>query len=226
SGDLVNSNLLMYDRETDNRWPQILGQSILTPQGESIEETPLEWTTWGRWRALHPDTLVLSTDTGYIRNYGSDPYGSYDPLAGYYREGSPRFFPVMHEDPRFDDKEVVVGAKVGTSFGDPRLAVRKDLVKRERVVAARMGGEPVVVLYDPTLELARVYLARSGPRTLELSPGDRQGEYLERRTGSVVDAEGRGVAGQLTGTSLQRLVSYDVMWFAWVAFFPHTEVAG
>ncbi|MGH2660431.1 MAG: DUF3179 domain-containing (seleno)protein, partial [Actinomycetota bacterium] len=31
SGDLVNSNLLMYDRETDNRWPQILGQSILTP---------------------------------------------------------------------------------------------------------------------------------------------------------------------------------------------------
>lgn len=87
SGKLVNSNLLMYDRQTDSRWPQILGQAILGPsRGRSLEEIPLDWTTWGRWRRAHPDTLVLSTKTGYLRTYGSDPYGSYTPLGGYYAE--------------------------------------------------------------------------------------------------------------------------------------------
>lgn len=226
SGDLVNSNLLMYDRQTDNRWPQILGQSILTPQGRSLEEIPLEWTTWGRWRALHPDTVVLSTDTGYIRNYGADPYGSYDPLGGYYREGSPRFFSVMREDPRFDDKEVVVGVKLGRDLRDPRLAVRKDLLRRERVVSARMGAEPVVLLYDPTLDAGRGYRARTGDRTLRLSPGDAPGEYVDAATGSVFDALGRALRGSFAGAELPRLVSYDVMWFAWVAFFPRTDVIG
>src|SRR6266516_4600192 len=79
SGDLVNSNLLLYDRQTDSRWPQLLGQAISGPsRGRVLEPVPLDWTSWGRWRAVHPDTLVLSTRTGYLRQYGNDPYGSYN----------------------------------------------------------------------------------------------------------------------------------------------------
>ena len=74
SGDLVNLNVLMYDRQTDSRWPQLLGQAISGPSlGTTLEEVPLEWTTWGRWRGTHPATAVLSTDTGHLRSYGRDP---------------------------------------------------------------------------------------------------------------------------------------------------------
>jgi len=226
SGDLVNSNLLMYDRQTDNRWPQILGQALLEPmKGEALEEVPLDWTTWGRWRAAHPDTVVLSTDTGYARAYGQDPYGSYTPPSGYYVSDHP-FFPVIREDDRFPAKEVFVGVKLESRLGDPRLAVRKSLLRERRAIASRMGDEPVVLLHDPALDVGRAYLARADDRELRFRPGDGPGEFREARTGSVFDALGRGVRGPLAGLALERLVSFDVMWFAWAAFYPETEVIG
>ncbi|MDP8959947.1 MAG: DUF3179 domain-containing protein, partial [Actinomycetota bacterium] len=149
SGNLVNSNLLMYDRQTDSRWPQILARAISGPAlGAALQEVPVAWTTWGRWRQAHPDTEVLSTDTGYVRSYGSDPYGSYNPLGGYFASGSPRLFPVMHFDERFDDKEVFVGVK----HGPARLAVRKETLRAEGAVRADMGEDPVVLLHDPNLD--------------------------------------------------------------------------
>ncbi|HZA57204.1 MAG TPA: DUF3179 domain-containing protein [Candidatus Udaeobacter sp.] len=88
SGKLVNSNLLMYDRQTDRQWPQILGMAIDGKnKGTLLEEIPLAWTHWSRWRQRHPDTVVLSTDTGYFRSYGTDPYGSYDKSGTYYDSG-------------------------------------------------------------------------------------------------------------------------------------------
>ncbi|MCX4581525.1 DUF3179 domain-containing (seleno)protein [Streptomyces sp. NBC_01481] len=49
------------------------------------------WTTWKQWRTAHPDTDVLSTDTGALRSCGSDPYRSYDgyPDRGGYATSDP-----------------------------------------------------------------------------------------------------------------------------------------
>jgi Protein of unknown function (DUF3179) len=193
SGDLVNSNLLLYDRQTDSRWPQLLGQAISGPaRGRVLEQVPLDWTSWGRWRAAHPDTLVLSTRTGYLRQYGTDPYGSYNygaahELFGYYKPGQGRFlyFPLLHESDRFDEKEVMVAAELGPH----RLAVRKALLRARGTVQARMGGQPVAFRYDPALDMGRAYLAAGGG-------------------------------------SPRRLVSLDVMWLAWYAFFPDAAVIG
>ncbi|MDY7081249.1 MAG: DUF3179 domain-containing protein, partial [Halobacteria archaeon] len=85
SGNLVNNNLIMYDRATDSRFPQILGTAVSGKhKGKSLEEFRVVWTTWENWRNQHPDTQVLSTDTGFLRNYDRDPYGSYNPIGGYY----------------------------------------------------------------------------------------------------------------------------------------------
>lgn len=102
SGKLVNSNLIMYDRATDTEYPQILAAGIdgaLT--GKGLEEVRLVWTTWGRWKARHPNTKVLTRQTGSIRNYHRDPYGSYREPSGYYVSGSRTIFPVLNEDQRF-----------------------------------------------------------------------------------------------------------------------------
>lgn len=215
SGDLVNSNLLMYDRETDSRWPQILAEAITGPaRGERLTEIPVDWTTWGRWHGQHPDTRVLSTKTGHLRDYGRDPYGSYTPLGGYYAEGSGRFFGVMHEDGRLDDKEVVIGMKQGRR----RLAVRKELLRERKLVAAELGGRPVAVLYDPRLDEGRGFLAEADGKPLRLEPAG-EGRYADQ-SGATWDALGRSESG----APLPRLVSYDVMWFSWVAFFPETTL--
>lgn len=215
SGDLVNSNLLMYDRQTDSRWPQLLAQAITGPaRGQLLTETPLDWTTWKRWSEEHPDTRVLSTKTGHLRNYGQDPYGSYTPVGGYYAEGSGRFFPVMHEDPRLDDKAVVVGVKLGRD----RVAVRKDVLRERNVVSRALAGKHVALLYDPELDEGRAFLAEVRRKPVRLEPTG-EARYADE-SGTVWDASGRSTSAQ----QLRRLVSYDVMWFAWAAFFPETEV--
>ena len=230
SGDLVNSNLLMYDRQTDSRWPQLLGQAILGPsRGRVLEQVPLDWTTWGRWRAAHPDTLVLSTRTGYLRNYGTDPYGSYNygaghELFGYYKPGQGRYlyFPLLHESGRFDEKEVMVGAKLGPH----RLAVRKSLLRGQLAVNTTMGGRPVIFLYDPALDDGRAFLASLAGSPLRFAPTARPGRYTDEETESTWDSLGRALQGRLQGTTLRQVLTFDVMWLAWYAFFPQAEVLG
>ena len=78
SGKLYNSNLLMYDRLTGSYWSQALGLAVTGElSGHRLDLVPFDIITWGDWKSLHPDTLILTTDTGHIRSYATDPYGSY-----------------------------------------------------------------------------------------------------------------------------------------------------
>lgn len=152
TGNLVNSNLLMYDRQTDSEWPQILGTAISgRHKGERLSTVPLVWTTWRAWRTGHPDTRVLSTDTGVLREYGRDPYGSYTPLSGYYAEDG-LYFEVLHSDDRFRPKDVVIGIR----SGGKRLAIPRDLVRRRRTIETELGGAALAVGWDDELGTVRV----------------------------------------------------------------------
>lgn len=152
TGNLVNSNLLMYDRETDSEWPQILGTAISGKlKGRSLRTLPLLWTTWRAWRTNHPDTEVLSSDTDALRDYGRDPYGSYPDRSGYYAGGEP-IFPAQHEDDRFGPKDVVVGVR----HGGEHLAIVKRRIRERGVIDTEVGGRPIRAQWDPALGTARV----------------------------------------------------------------------
>lgn len=152
TGNLVNSNLLMYDRQSDSEWPQLLGVAIRgAHKGQRLGTVPLVWTSWKAWRTTHPDTTVLSTDTGALRRYGSDPYGSYPRRSGYYVEGGP-FFPVLATDDRFSAKEVVIGIRTG----DATVAVHRELVRRTKSVPVTVAGNRLTAVWDEALSTARV----------------------------------------------------------------------
>ncbi|WP_244206701.1 DUF3179 domain-containing protein [Streptomyces swartbergensis] len=154
TGRLVNSNLLMYDRQTGSEWPQLLGTAISGPlKGTRLDTVPLVWTTWKQWRTAHPDTEVLSTKTGALRSYGS-----YPDRSGYYAGGGP-LFPVLATSDRFQDKDVVIGVRVGTE----RLSIHKDLVHKARTVRADLAGTQVEARWDDQLGTARV-VQRAGER--------------------------------------------------------------
>jgi hypothetical protein len=216
SGKLVNSNLLMYDRQTDSQWPQILGIAIDgKSKGIVLDEIPLAWTHWSRWRRQHPDTLVLSTDTGYFRSYGRDPYGSYGKSGSYYDSGGP-LFPVMSKDGRLNPKEVVVGVKTNAR----QMAIHKQDLRTRKLANTKLAGAPLVAFHDADLDVVRVFVRELNGKPINFS--FEKGRFVDELTGSSWTAAGHAVEGKITGSQLKQLTSYDVMWFAWYAFFPET----
>lgn len=110
SGKLVQSNLVMYDRQTETLWQHATGEAIAGELvGERLTQFPIETTTWGLWKEAHPDTQVLSQDTGSGRSYDSYPYGDY--------ESSGRFlFPPDKTDDRLHPKAIGYGVEIGNEF--------------------------------------------------------------------------------------------------------------
>jgi uncharacterized protein DUF3179 len=78
SGLLYRQNLLFFDHETESLWSQLRGGAVAGPMsGTSLRLLPVTMTTWRNWKAEHPQTLVLSFQTGYKRDYSRDPYGDW-----------------------------------------------------------------------------------------------------------------------------------------------------
>jgi hypothetical protein len=78
SGLLYQQNLLFFDDETESLWSQLRGGAVAGPlAGTSLRLLPVTMTTWQNWKADHPQTLVLSFQTGYKRDYSRDPYGDW-----------------------------------------------------------------------------------------------------------------------------------------------------
>lgn len=78
SGKLYQSCLVMYDRADDTLYAQpwalgIIGRNI----NSNLDKIPAIKTTLAAWLTAHPDSKILSTNTGHNRNYYSYPYGSY-----------------------------------------------------------------------------------------------------------------------------------------------------
>jgi hypothetical protein len=204
SGRLINNNLVMYDRGTEVWWPQILASSIPgpwngSPDADSLREFRLVWTTWGRWRDLHPDTKVLSEETGFVRNYNNDPYGA----RGYY-QNSNTMFPVLNPDDTFSRKRVVMGARTP----EGAAAFLKDTLRDERVMTGAVGGDSVVAVYDARLDTGYVY---RNPDGRDVS----------------VDGDTASVDGEPATPDdlpMERVYAFDAMWFAWHGYYPDTEV--
>jgi hypothetical protein len=201
SGRLVNSNLVMYDRATDSRWPQVLGTAIDGGfEGESLRQRPTTWTTWKRFRTAYPDASVLTEDTGHVRDYGRDPYGDYNPIRGYYESENYLFSPIRESD-RLPPKAVVHGVR----SGDGAFAVAEAVLRRERVAAGHAGSLPVVAVYDTGTASVVAY---ANPDDAAVA---RDGDRYRVDGDDPVEA---------TALALERLPGFDAMFFAWYAFYP------
>ena len=106
SGLLYQSDVLMYDRRTESLWSQLgLGAVSGPMRGTELKWVPSTQTTWADWREQHPETRVLSTDTGYRRDYDSDPYAGYDSRSG-------TLFPVPEHRDELSNKAWVAGVRI------------------------------------------------------------------------------------------------------------------
>lgn len=120
SGKLYNSNLVMYDRKTNSYWSQIDGLAIVGElTGKKLTPLSIDTVVWRDWKKAHPDSEVLSQDTGFTRAYGRDPYGNY-------YEDSFLMFPVENEDNRIHPKTVIFGIELNGAY---KAYQEKDLIE-------------------------------------------------------------------------------------------------
>lgn len=110
SGLLYNSDMLLYDRQTESLWSQIMSQAISGSQkGKKLEMLVVEHTSWLNWKNKYPDTLVLSNRTGFSRDYSTSPYGQYNTSKKLY-------FPVSKRSQIFHPKEKIIGVELKGQF--------------------------------------------------------------------------------------------------------------
>lgn len=219
SGRIFNSNLVLFDRETRSAWPQLLAVAVDGPRkGERLRPfAALTTTTLGRWKARYPRSLVLTPLTGWLRPYGTWPYGrDYD-------QNDRILFPLTTRDDRFPPKRLVLGVAVPTPAGPvAAVALDKAAALRRGVTTFDLDGAPHVALADPELSVVRVFRAEAGARRLTFA-GDG-GSIVDRETGSSWSYMGIARDGALVTERLEPVAAPEVFWFAWYAAYPRTTV--
>ena len=228
SGNLRNSDLIMWDDVTESWWQQLTGEAIVGDlAGYALEPLPAQLIGYGEFKASFPNGVVLGRDTGFRRDYGRNPYPGYDSASG-----SPFLF-----RGRVDDRLRAGERVVAIALGGKATAYAFTHLQEVGVVNDVVGGLPVVVLWSP--ETASALDARSiadakavgsgvafgrevAGRTLTFEPGD--GAFTDRETGSTWSITGEAVAGALEGVQLPPVVHANHFWFAWAAFYPETRL--
>lgn len=82
TGKLRNSDLVMYDRQTESWWQQFLGKGIIgSMSGKTLKMIPSRLESFASFKKRAPKGLVLVPRYGFVRPYGSNPYVGYDTAA-------------------------------------------------------------------------------------------------------------------------------------------------
>jgi hypothetical protein len=157
SGLLYNSDVLLYDRATESLWSQILSKAVTGPmKGTALTPLPLTHTSFAAWRARHPATEVLSTDTGFERDYARDPYDGYERVQRL-------MFDVQHRDGRLPLKEWVLGVRLGGEAKAYPFSVLERRVDANGRLADRIGAQDVQIRFDRTHRSAEAFDAQGRP---------------------------------------------------------------
>ena len=129
TGKLRNSDLVMYDRQTESWWQQFSGEAIVGEMtGAVLKMLPARLEAYADFKARHPAGRVLVPNDPNARDYGRNPYAGYDTSASpfLYRGDLPKGIEPM---------ERVVIAR-----GENRPPVIVSLVHLREKKALRIGG--------------------------------------------------------------------------------------
>jgi hypothetical protein len=213
SGLLYRSNKLMYDQGTLSLWSNLAGEPVagaLTGRGIVLPMIPMTITSWREWKTRHPQTSVISLDTGMRRDY--TPGAAY----GKYFASPNLMFPVWKRDDRLEAKDWVYALRSGADARAFPLAI----LFAERIVNDSVGGVPVVIVADPESLAVRAYVR--GSRSFAEGPS---GRLADPATGTLWRIEEDSLVPEsAAAVALPRFPGHRAYWFGWYAFFPETSL--
>ncbi|HEY0511880.1 MAG TPA: DUF3179 domain-containing (seleno)protein [Thermoanaerobaculia bacterium] len=216
SGRYREGDLLLADRQTGTLWSQLTGLPVEGPlagSGIRLQPLPVVLTTWTSWFQAHPETRVLSLETGAGRTY--EPGG---------RPGDDPVLPVSRRSPALPETSWVYGLMVK----DEARAYPVDRVAKAGTVDDELAGVPIVLVADPGADsrsrTVRAYergdrvFARSGHPFLGAAfVNDQDGHPWKIGEEALATSDGK---------RLRRLPGNLAYWRGWFAAYPRTEVYG
>jgi hypothetical protein len=155
---LHNSDLVMYDRQTESLWQQITGEAFAgESRGKQLKTIPMSMITWKNWREQYPNAEVLTVDEIHSDRYLKDAYGDY-------AESEKLYMPVSATDARLHPKRVVYAMEIG----DAAIAIDAEWLAAEGsfsneyegktlLVSLASSGEISATLEDQPLTIHRMY---------------------------------------------------------------------
>ncbi|MCB8925841.1 MAG: DUF3179 domain-containing protein [Ardenticatenaceae bacterium] len=229
SGLLRNSDLVMYDRQTETLWQQFTGEALIGDlAGTQLTFLPSAIISFDNFREAYPDGLVLSQDTGFGRMYGRNPYSDYDTIGNN---------PFMFEG-ELDERLPAMARVVTVSLPNSTdVAYPLDVLAEQGVINDVQGGQNLVVFHvsgtasalGETIIAAAEDVGATGVFTPlvdgRLLTFRQEGDAIvDNETGSTWNIVGQATAGELAGQQLQRIIHGDHFWFSWAAFKPETVI--
>jgi hypothetical protein len=215
SGKLIRNVLVMYDRQTESYWSQLLGESVEGEMiGTKLDFLPSWMMNWEAWKGIHPDTVALHK--GGMRG-GRDTYESY------YRSSSAGVIGETLFDDRLYTKEFVVGVEIGSAS----IAYPFSALNDEPIVNDTVEGTDLLVVFDKESAASAVFSRKLGEQTLTFTSDSSDRIMVDEETESRWDSlSGLAISGPLAGGQLERIKSTTSFWFGWKDFHPDTAVYG
>ena len=226
SGFLRNSDLIMFDRQTESWWQQVSGEAIAGSfAGRTLTPIPMAVISYRDFVASFPDADILTPNTGFQFEYGLNQYASYDTSRPFLFHGEL-------------DRLAALERVVGLDFDGEVLAVPFTPLAETGVANVTVGEQRVVVLWSPgtisVLDAAVITESRDvgaavaydatidgEALTFEALGG---GEFRDTGTGSTWNGAGLAIEGPLAGRRLAVVEHGNHLWFAWAAFYPETAI--
>ncbi|WP_435579040.1 DUF3179 domain-containing protein [Gilvibacter sp.] len=214
SGFLYRSNKLMYDQKTQSLWNTLWGRPVIGPlvgQDIQLEYLNVVTTTWKQWKQMHPDTQVLSTNTGHRRDYGEGvaykDYFATDELM----------FNIPQNDRRLRNKQEILALRDPLNTEEV-VAISSKFLKRNRIYSLNYNGENLTIFTD-----------KSGAHRVYRTQGVSFKEY--NKTDGAIDSSGNywtlhedQLYNEFTGESLALMPAHNAFWFGFKAAFPNTKL--
>ncbi|MFH5833282.1 DUF3179 domain-containing protein [Halalkalibaculum sp. DA384] len=226
SGWLFRNNLIPYDRRTGSRYSQMQMRGVNGEEsGSPLTTIQVVQTTWSTWKEMYPDSQVLTTDTGFSRDYSGFVYG-----RDYYRdEDSGTLFPVQNADSRLPNKARVHGI-IAERPADQDAQVKVYQVgmfgEGVHLVTDQVEGLEVIIAGSSNHNFAVSFQARpeDGTELQFEAVQDALPVIMEDQEGNRWDLFGYAMEGPRKGERLRPTNSYTGYWFAWADFFPEVEI--
>jgi len=233
SGMLRKSDMVMFDRQTETWWQQLMGYGIVGEfAGEYLDIIPSLVLSVDAFFTRYPDGQILSTATGTKAEgrYGHNPYVSYDSIGN---NPYDRFFDANDVDTRLPAMERVIDIRAGDDYKIypwtkiAEAGVLHDHFNGTDVVFFHKGGM-VSAMDAAEIENSRDIGSVSAfvPYVAETKLDfEKKGDwFIDKQTGSKWDITGRCVKGKYKGEQLMIEPHGSHFAFAWLAFHPDSEI--
>lgn len=223
SGLLYQNNMMPYDRETGSLWSQFRLQCINGKQiGDTLQIIPLVETSWKTWRKFFPQSKILSTQTGFNRNYNANLFENYKKQDDYF------LFPIQIAQSNLSNKERVLGVIVNGNVHIYPFSLLKMKPKNYYIYNDEVNKMPLVIAGNYEQNFLVAY-GRKMPDGMELffNPYlnfNTDAIIMRDREGSLWNIFGEAVEGPRKGQRLPQVNAFIGYWFAWSVFYPDAIV--